>query len=215
MRYLLACLCFSLTLFAEVTKMTYSSVTDDRKLETVWTIDKKEKEILFKGENAEGVTTFKMTPDYVMQEFNYNAKNKNTTYTMTLTDHMVKAKGNYDGKEIGAEYSTEKMGWIQEFNFSLRPFLKSDKKEYKFIIINPYDLSSNKMAAKKKDIEELTINGKTYVAQKVVITLQGFKSMFWGADAWYDTKSFAMLKYEANEGPNTPTTTTTLVSNEK
>jgi hypothetical protein len=68
------------------------------------------------------------------------------------------------------------------------------------------------MVAKKQGIEKLTIKEKTYDALEVVVTLQGFKSMFWKAQVWYDVKTNDLLQYKSNEGPHTPTTTVTLIS---
>jgi hypothetical protein len=64
------------------------------------------------------------------------------------------------------------------------------------------------MIATKLDVEDLTINGKIYNAQKLKITLQGFKKRFWKAEVWYDTATHLMLRYKANEGPGTPITDT-------
>jgi hypothetical protein len=68
------------------------------------------------------------------------------------------------------------------------------------------------MVAKKLEKETLKIHDTTYQAILVEVTLQGFKSMFWKAQIWYDAKTYDLLQYKSNEGPNTPTTTVTLVS---
>ena len=54
---------------------------------------------------------------------------------------------------------------------------------------------------------------KTFDARKLKITLTGFfKSMFWKAQLWYDIKTNVLVKYKANEGPDTPTTKVTIKS---
>ena len=62
------------------------------------------------------------------------------------------------------------------------------------------------MIATKDYVEDLSINGKSYKAQKLKITLQGFKKRFWKAEVWYDLQTLELLRYKANEGPGTPIT---------
>ncbi len=102
---------------------------------------------------------------------------------------------------------------MQEFVFGFKDFLVSNDREYKFEILNPQDLDMHDMIAIKEYVEELKIDNATYVAQKVKITLQGFKRRFWRAEAWYDTKTQRLLRYKANEGPGTPITETLFIGN--
>ena len=97
--------------------------------------------------------------------------------------------------------------WLQDFNFALKPFVESAKTTLKFNIINPDDFSLVEMIASKIDTGKLTIDGKEYQAQKINLTLPGFKSMFWSAEMWYDLQEKNMLMFKANEGPGTPLTT--------
>jgi hypothetical protein len=115
------------------------------------------------------------------------------------------------GKEKTKNYDIGQTPWIQEFKFGFQPFLSSNQKEYKFYIINPKDLGLHGMVATKEQVEELTIEGKKYLTQKLKVTLQGFKKKFWRAEVWFDQETQMMVKYKANEGPGTPTTEITLL----
>ena len=70
------------------------------------------------------------------------------------------------------------------------------------------------MQASKEGTERVKFNekcGKREVL-KVKISLTGFKKIFWKAELWFDQETGDLLKYRANEGPNTPTSTITLFS---
>ena len=71
------------------------------------------------------------------------------------------------------------------------------------------------MEASKKEREKLEVKGKVYDALKVEITLTGLKKLFWKAQLWYNTQNGELLKYLANEGPNTPVTTLLLIPTPK
>ena len=68
------------------------------------------------------------------------------------------------------------------------------------------------MIALKQGPDQINLNGKLFPAVKVKITLRGFRKMFWHADLWFEEGTGDLLKYEANEGPHTPTSTITLFS---
>ena len=67
------------------------------------------------------------------------------------------------------------------------------------------------MVAVKESNENIKINNENRPTKKVKITLQGIKKFFWSAQLWYDEKTNDLLKYVANEGPGTPTSTITLI----
>lgn len=100
--------------------------------------------------------------------------------------------------------------WVQEFDFSFKPFILSETTEFKFSIVHPKKLNLHEMIATKQGFDQVEINEKVFKAQKVKVTLRGFKKMFWHADLWYEQGTGDLLMYKANEGPNTPTSVITL-----
>ena len=63
--------------------------------------------------------------------------------------------------------------------------------------------------------ETVEVAGTKYNAQKVKVTLTGFKKNFWKAQLWFDKESHLLIRYRANEAPGTPYTETTLIEVEK
>ncbi|MBP9840828.1 MAG: hypothetical protein KBC64_00190 [Simkaniaceae bacterium] len=97
--------------------------------------------------------------------------------------------------------------WIQQLWFGLVPFVKKGDQEISFYIVNPASLKMVKLYAKKMGTETLKIKETEYLAQKILLSLPGFRGRFWKAHIWFDTKEFRFLKYVGNKGPGTETST--------
>ena len=97
--------------------------------------------------------------------------------------------------------------WIQQLWFGLTPFIKSTEQEISFYIVNPASLKLVKLVAKKMTTETITIKDIEYSAQKILITIPGFRGKFWKAHIWFDAKEHRFLKYVGNRGPGTKTST--------
>ena len=121
---------------------------------------------------------------------------------------LISKKAGTDEKTKNYQMKTK--NWVQDFSFGLRPFFSSSDTEWKFDIVNPKDLSLRTMVATKLEMEYKTFYGIKYRAQKVKVTLDGYLKKFWKAEIWFDTKTYNLLYYKANEGPSTPYTTITL-----
>lgn len=180
---------------------------------TTWTIEEKDQTLHIQGESGRGETLLITTPPLNTQSFSYEAKNKSNGYYIHREGSNLYAK-RIDGR--GAKQKEFHIGgdfWIQEFDFSMRAFILSAADSLKFQIVHPQKLSLHQMVAtKSSDLESLEIKGKSFQAVKVKITLTGFKKMFWKAELWFDQKTGDLLKYMANEGPNTPMSVITLFS---
>ena len=71
------------------------------------------------------------------------------------------------------------------------------------------------MKAKKKAIEQISIDGKIIDAMHVEVTLRGLKALFWKAHYWFRQEDGMLLKYrETRGGPGTKETIGEMVMNE-
>ena len=192
----------------------YVEETSDQTITTTWDVIKKGNSLVITGINDLNTTTLKTDLKYGQKEYKYFTKNGSTNYEIKRYNSDLIAKGKYDNKEMDETHNISHDLWIQQLGFGLIEFAKSSKKKLQFHVINPQDFSINKLVATKQKPSYLTINDKTYEAQKIKITLTGIGSLFWEAEIWYDTKDNSYLKYVGNKGPNTPTTTVTLQSME-
>jgi len=174
-------------------------------------VKKKKKNFIIDKMGPDGYFQLVYQPEYILKEYNYQSSKQNSDFKVTLDKSKLVASGKIHANELKKEYNISS-SWIQDFNFGFYEFLNSKKREKKFIILNPNDLTLNDMIVIKDKIEKIKINSTTYNTQKVEVTLPGFRSMFWKAEIWYDLDTYDLIKYIANEGLGTPMTTILLES---
>lgn len=192
----------------------YEDITGNQKNEIIWTIEKEEKDLKITGEDNISTTILTCSENYDISKFSYKSKIEPTEYLFSLEKNILSAEGKIKSNSISKNIPIT-LPWIQQFGFGLKPFILSKNRSLKFCLLNPKDFLLQKMVAIKKAIKPITVLEKKYDAQKVTVTLQGFKSMFWKAQLWFDVKTGDLIKYVANSGPNTPISTILLVSIEK
>ncbi len=207
--FLLICL----NLSAEVTYI-YNKDMEGRVSKTTWTLDLNNTDdmLYITGESLTGKTIVVATPERITKSFTYGMKNQSNTYSVFRDGPYLIATQEINGEKSVQEFHIGNNTWVQEFDFCFKPFIHSDQRSFKFSIVHPKKMSLHSMVATKQRYEMLEIHGKTYEAIRVKLTLTGFKKMFWHADLWFDPQAGDLLKYMANEGPNTPLSTITLFS---
>ena len=208
---LLPCLLSSL-LSAQT--LVYQSETEGVKTKTEWILDQTNPNALqiTSLNPKEGDVKLQYSSSYALQ--NYLEQQSPSSYLEIIKNVnaiVIKSKGE-KGERLKS-YSLGSTPWIQEFKFGFKSFLQSQEKECSFYVVNPKDLKIHEMIAIKQGQESIDVEGKTYQAQKVLITLKGFlQRKFWRAHVWFDQTTRWLVKYTANQGPGTPYTTTTLIS---
>ncbi|MEX0962208.1 MAG: hypothetical protein WDZ28_05075 [Simkaniaceae bacterium] len=197
----------------EPPKWIYEESVNGQQIQTLWYEEKKGDELLLEGQNSKSLITIRCSDEFVIDKIKYVNKKGEIPqeYTCQRKGSSLYVTSLFGDRKIEKNFKIGNSAWVQEFGFGLRPFVQSEYRSYKFSIINPKDFTLNALVAKKERIELITLNAQTYKAQKIKITLQGFKSMFWTAHAWFDTVSGNLLMYRGNKGPNTPTTIITLL----
>jgi len=196
--------------FGDMT-FTYEKEAAGERTRKTYVIKENEKGIVIEGTGHRGKTEVDYNFTYDIQKMTFRSNNGDWTYDFKREGNELVAEGKRNGRFRSKNYSLKRERWIQEFDFGMKPFILSNDNKFYFLILNPKDLDAVDMVASKVGMETLTIQGKPKLAQRIKITLDGFKSMFWSAKAWYDPETGDLLKYHANEGPGTPTATITLV----
>lgn len=195
--------------WAQVTYV-YNKDVEGRESKTTWTVALKGGDLHITGESLSGKTQIITTPERVTKKFTHQSgKNE---YTIIREGSKLKAQKNVNGQFSERQFNLGNDLWVQEFDFSFKPFILSDYRDFKFSIIHPKNLDLHDMVATKQSFEKIDLHGVTREAIKVKVTLTGFKKMFWHADLWFDPQSGDLLKYMATEGPNTPLSVITLFS---
>jgi len=195
------------------TTYIYSTDVDGHESKTTWTIENKEDIWQFHGESIGEKTLVIASPSQInTQSFSCYSKNNGNFYSVRREGDTLFAQCDNNGEKARKSLSLNGDTWVQEFDFSLKPYIISEFNDFKFSIVHPKNLSLHNMIASKQGLDQIDINGKRFTALKVKVTLRGFKKIFWHADLWFDQKSGDLLRYKANDGPNTPTSITTFLS---
>jgi len=110
-----------------------------------------------------------------------------------------------DGVRL-TEHKIDQAPWIQSREFGMRGFAGDRSQESReFWIINPSDFSLNRMKAVKKEAGRISCGERTHEAVRVVVSLAGWKSIFWSSEFWFRLDDGLFLKYVGQKsGPNSP-----------
>ncbi len=212
MKRILSFLVFIISTTSAQVTYIYNKDVEGRESKTTWTVDLKEDRLHINGESLSGKVAIVTTPDRTTQSFSQKSKSGQDEYTILRDGPYLIATKEVNGNKTQKQFHIGNDLWVQEFDFSFKPFIISDYRNFKFSIVRPKNLDLHSMIATKQGYEKIDLNGKVYDALRVKITLTGFKKMFWHADLWFDPQAGDLLKYMANEGPNTPLSVITLFS---
>jgi hypothetical protein len=202
---------FSFSDYFTKKSFVYNNKVNNQNTKSNIILSKKNENILISKSTDKDYTSLKYTKDYKLLNLSFKSENKTKTYEFINKNNLLLCSGVIDNKKINKSYKLSNKIWVQDFTFGLTPFLESNKKEFKFYMLNPDDFSKNNMIATKLDISNIKVGNKNYLAQKIKVTLRGFKSHFWKAEIYFDTKTFDLIKYTSDEGPGTSTIVTTLL----
>ncbi|OGN61600.1 MAG: hypothetical protein A3F40_04210 [Chlamydiae bacterium RIFCSPHIGHO2_12_FULL_27_8] len=182
----------------------YIENTNGEILKSYWYTKKNDDKIVINEDSKIDKTELVFTNDLVLEEYTLKSQSNNSDYHIKRDKNILTAEGLSKGKTLSSRNNIGGENWIQEFKFGLKKFINSKSSTFNFITLNPDDFSVKKLVATKKNIEDIKISDKVYRTQKIDITLQGFFSNFWRAEAWYDLKNYNLIRYKANMGPGTP-----------
>ena len=198
---------------ASKTTYIYEKKKEGRSYKTTWVVEKKEREFYIKGVSGGGKTFIISSYPMNTHRFSFKSHDKTKEYSIVRKGSYLIATLKNPYRTIYKEFKIGNRLWLQEFDFSFRPFILSKNSYFKFYIVHPKKLSLHHMiATKENEFEDIQINHKHFHAIKVKVTLTGLKKLFWKADLWFEKETGDLLKYVANEGPNTPLSIITLFS---
>ena len=192
--------------------LVYNKVTGSKHVTTTWTVDEKDDEYIIQGISKNQVVDIKALVPYKLIRFENQSKKNSDHYNIRLVNRKLIAEGERKGERYSSTNGIGGTPWVQDFEFGLKPFIKSNRKSFTFYIVNPTNLKTYKMIARKKQVEKITVDGVDKKTLYVKLTLTGMKKLFWKAQLWFDADTGDLIMYKANEGPHTPTTIITLAS---
>lgn len=193
---------------------TYEEQSGNKKSHFTWNVETSDKNVVIYGEEESDSIIMYFTKDYKLYKYVKKSKSTATEIEFSLENNILQARGKVNNLNLSKRH-VFKTPWVQQFGFGLKPFVLSNQPSMEFSFITPKDFSLQKMIAKKEGREYISSHGKKYETQKVTITLTGFKSKFWKARLWFDITTGDLVKYAANQGPNTEMTVDMLQSIEQ
>ncbi len=121
----------------------------------------------------------------------------------------LKISGIRNGKTYEETVELDDRPWYQPLSFSLRNFLGSKEKSISFWTIRADTIEVTSLEVEKMAEEEVVVNQKLMLAQKVELRAEGFYSHFWHGTYWYRKSDKLFLMYRSVQG--LPGTAETLV----
>ena len=203
--FLFAFYCFiACDLFPAEETLNYITIKKGKAKSKSWTIEDKKNQFFVLGTSeSKSICKLELDQNYHLMRFEEVDPSEDYELIAYRDKNQLIAEVKIGKESFSQSHTIDDQRWVQEFAFGFKEFLSSNKKNMKFQILHPKDLSMYELIIIKEEEENLSIDDKTYQAQRVKITLPGFRGRFWKAQAWYDAKSFELLRYKANEGPGT------------
>jgi hypothetical protein len=90
--------------------------------------------------------------------------------------------------------------WFQPLSYSLRNFLGSEEESMSFWTIRTDTVEATTLQVKKAGEEEIPVNGKKIMAQRVELRAEGFFSHFWHGTYWFRKSDKLFLMYRSVHG---------------
>jgi len=124
-------------------------------------------------------------------------------------DNELKISGIRNGESYEKTVQIDDRPWYQPLSYSLRNFLSNLDQSMSFWTIRADTVEVTTLNVEKMGDEEILINEKLTLAQKVEVRAEGFYSHFWHGTYWYRKTDKIFLMYRSVHG--LPGTTETVV----
>ena len=123
------------------------------------------------------------------------------------TADVIRVAGRLKGREVTRELRVDAAPWYQIFGPGIADLLSPDGGRMEFWVLNPDDLATHKMLARKAGTERREIAGVLVDTFKIHFSPAGALAPFWGADFWYRPSDNAWLFSRLPENGGLTTTT--------
>jgi hypothetical protein len=123
------------------------------------------------------------------------------------TGDLIRVTGSLKGRDVTRELRVDTAPWYQIFGPGITDLLSPDAGRMEFWVLNPDDLSTHKMLARRAGAERREIAGAQVDTFKVHFSPAGALAPFWGADFWYSPSDSAWLLSRLPENGGLTTTT--------
>jgi hypothetical protein len=103
----------------------------------------------------------------------------------TRVGDVVHVTGTHKGSPIVRDVKLDGAPWYQVFGPLIEELLPGLAGQREFWVVDPQDLASHRMLARRAGQERVRINGTGVDSVKIHFSPAGALAPFWGADFWY------------------------------
>jgi len=213
--YLLAII--SLVLFCQAVDisnclLTYQETTGKEQTEVVISIKETDKGFLIatKDEQSEVDKKFR-TISYIM--------NPSTSDNVVITNSPAGIKISQNGETSQSKID----GYWYQTMYNMKDFIESVEDKREFVLFSDYsekdagntELKPLELILKKKGIEIIKVNNIDTRAFRIIMTIPGWKSVFWSTDYWYREADGILVKARIVKGGSGTSETILQLKSEK
>lgn len=208
---MLICVVVNIYSYNSEIKLRYEEKTNDKIDIVTETVIKKDKGYDLIGETINSKYLLQHDINGNLLSYIHHDIKTDDTLSVRREGHMLlyNVGGKIIKKEIGNMLWAQSMTALSDFILS-----KENKKKF-FSVSGDFDkevskgdgVTTIKLVAKKKKLEEININGKKIQTVKVIITFPDIRSLLWRSTYWFRISDGIMvMSKQVRGGPGTPET---------
>ena len=182
----------------------YEVRSDDDVAELCVTLERSPDGIIYRSTYKDVKQLYHYNSENILLRWEYTDSGDQSAFTAKREKSKILVSGTSQGQLVNKSLTVDDAVWLQNSEFGLQEFLKTDDKNKDFIVITPEDLSVNKFRATREAGEEISWKSNKIRVAKLKARLRGFLSIFWQATYWYRMPEMTFLRYKAEGLPGVP-----------
>ena len=184
--------------------LAYEVRSDEIVAELCVTIDKHTDGITYRSTYRDVKQLYHYTIDNTLIHWEYIDPGAKSNFSANRNGSEIIIRGILHGQPVNKSLVAGDLVWLQNSEFGLLEFLKTQEKTKEFMVIAPEDLSIKKLRATRAAEKDISWKGNQVRVVKVTARLRGFLSLFWQATYWHRLPELTFLRYKADGLPGVP-----------
>lgn len=184
--------------------LVYGVRSDDDVSELCVTIEKNTDGITYRSTYRDVKQLYYYNTDNSLMRWEYADIGAQTDFQASRIEGEILIRGRSRGQLVNKSLSAGNQVWLQNSEFGLLEFLKTQEKSKEFMMIAPEDLSIKKFGASRGVNEEIVWQDRKIRVTKLTARLRGFLSLFWQATYWHRLPEMTFIRYKADGLPGVP-----------
>jgi len=184
--------------------LVYEVRSDDEVSELCVSIEKNTDGITYRSSYRDVKQLYHYSADNSLMRWEYADSGEQTDFRASRREGEILIRGRSRGQTVNKSLSAGNQVWLQNSEFGLLEFLKTQEKSKEFIMIAPEDLSIKKFKVSRGAKQEIVWQDKKIRVIELTARLRGFLSLFWQATYWHRLPEMTFIRYKADGLPGVP-----------